>query len=460
MHGIKNYTVATEGRHMKHLSRREVLQSAGAAVGIAASGAISSALTGESASTAPGRPDSQYVGTWTASPQAPYSQGISDEGFTNQTIRQMTRTSVGGQGIRVRLANTFGDEPVTFDRVSVGRRREAGSAEIEVGTLREVTFGGDTSVTLTPGGRVVSDPVDLSVASEQDLVTNLYTAGATGPTTWHALPTKTAYVSESGDYTDTTSGEAFTSKTTHWFYLEGVEVVAPRVRGCIACLGNSITDGFNSTIDANAAYPDVLAERVNDRRSLQKAVVNAGISGNRVLNDSACCGVNALARFDRDVLTQPGITDVILLEGINDIGFEKLSGPATAPHTSVSAEEIIDGYQQLIRRAHTAGVRIIAGTLTPFKGALYYYPAGERKRQRVNEFIRTSDAFDGVVDFDKAIRDPDNPKRILPKYDSGDRLHPNDAGYQAMAEAVDLELFEGRGRADTRGADGHATGSA
>ncbi|WP_265112270.1 SGNH/GDSL hydrolase family protein [Halosolutus halophilus] len=429
---------------MTGLTRRETLKSIGAASGLALGGSATGVLTGESdksGTASLSRPDTQFVGTWTASPQTPYSSGISNQGFENQTLRMMTRTSVGGQGVRIRLANTFGDGSVTFDRVSVGLRAADRSAAVESGTLRQLTFGGDTDVTLTPGGRVLSDAVDLQVPSEQDLVVNLYTAGATGPTTWHALPTKTSYISTGGDYTDTTDADPFTTETTHWFYLDGVEVISPDTVGTIACLGNSITDGFASTVDANAAYPDFLAERVNDRQSLRKSVLNAGISGNRVLNDSACCGVNALARFDRDVLAQTGVTDVIVLEGINDIGFEKL-GPE---EPSVTAEQIIDGYQQLIRRAHAKGVRIIGGTLTPFKGAGYYYPEGEQKRQQVNEFIRTSGEFDGVVDFDKAIRDPDDPKQILPKYDSGDKLHPNDAGYEAMAEAVDLTLFQARG---------------
>lgn len=438
---------------MPSLTRRELLQSAGAVGGAAFGGtAFGRVLTGptKNAADAPGR-ERKFLGTWTASPQAPYEQGISQQGFEDETVRLPTRTSIGGDGVRLRFANSFGSESVTFDHVTVGVRDSG--ATVASGTLRDVTFGGDTEVTIPAGGRVLSDPVSLSVAPEQDLVTSVYVADATGPTTWHALPTKTSYISEAGDHAGETSGSAFTTTTTHWFYLEGVEVVAPDTVGSIVCLGNSITDGYASTIDANAAYPDFLAERVNERNSLHKSVLNAGISGNRVLHDSACCGVNALARFDRDVLTQPDVTDVILLEGINDIGFSEIA----PSFTSVTAAEIIDGMQQLVARAHSHDVRIFGGTLTPFEGAGYYYPAGEEKRQAVNDFIRNSGEFDGVIDFDAAIRDPDDPTTILDAYDSGDHLHPNDSGYEAMADAIELQLFEGRGSQTRSALDGIAS---
>lgn len=377
-----------------------------------------------------------FVGTWTASPSGPDSSGISQQGFEDQTIRMMTRTSVGGDGVRIRLANTFGDDPVVFERATVGLRRTDGSAAVESGTLRELTFGGDTSISMPSGARVLSDPADLEVGPERDLVVSLYAAEATGPTTWHALGTKTSYVAD-GDATTDVEGSDFALEYTNWFFLEGIEVVSPETNGSIVCLGNSITDGFASTTDGDAAYPDFLAERVNERNSLKKSVLNAGISGNRVLSDIA--GPNALSRFDRDVLTQPQVTDVLLLEGINDIGFS-----AGGFGREVSAAEIIDGYEQLVARAHTHDVRIIGGTLLPYKKAGYYSEAGEEKRQAVNEYIRQSDTFDGVVDFDRALRDPDNPLKLLPKYDSGDNLHPNDTGYRAMAEAVDLTLFHGQ----------------
>jgi lysophospholipase L1-like esterase len=286
--------------------------------------------------------------------------------------------------------------------------------------------------------------VRLRVDAEQDLAVTLFVPTASGPTTFHNVAKTTSYYTDagSGDRTSDLTGASFRNTTDHWFWLDGVDVVHPSETGAIVTLGDSITDGVGSTADANHRWPDYLARRLLGLpASQQKSVLDEGISGNRVLNPSECCGVSALDRLSRDVLQQTGVTDVILLEGINDIGFSQLTSPQTAPHTDVSAAEIIAGYQQIISAVHARGLRILGGTLTPFEGAGYYYPAGEVKRETVNQWIRTSGQFDGVIDFDAAVRDPADPLRFFPLYDSGDHLHPSDLGYQVMANAIDLALF-------------------
>jgi lysophospholipase L1-like esterase len=378
-----------------------------------------------------------WVETWSASPSPPYSTGVSSTGFTNQTVRETVHTSVGGPLLRLRLANTFGSGPLMIDDVSVAV--SVGPGRIEPDTTQQVTFGAQAGVMIPRGARVVSDPVALRVRPDSDVTVSLYMSGATGPTTWHQLGQQTNYISTTGNHVDDASAAAYPTTVTSYFFLDGMDVLAPRTVGAVATLGDSITDGFNSTVDANHRYPNFLARRLLTLpRRFSEAVVNAGISGNRVLNDSECCGVNALARFDRDVLAEPGVRDVIVLEGINDIGFSQLTDPGTAPHTNVSAAQIIFGYQQLILQAHLQGLRIFGGTLLPFEGAGYADAAGEAKREAVNDWIRNRSGFDGIIDFDRATRDPAHPTRLLPAYDSGDHLHPNDAGYAAMAAAIRL----------------------
>ena len=258
-------------------------------------------------------------------------------------------------------------------------------------------------------------------------------------TTFHSLGLQTTYVSSQGDFTGA-ANLPVASTSQSWFFLSGVSVASRRSAGAIVALGDSITDGFASTVDANRRWPNLLAQRLQAVPQLRHlGVLDHGISGNRTLHDFI--GPNALARFDRDVLSAPGVRFVVVLEGINNIG---LPGAFGRPQEAVSAEDIIYGHRQLIDRAHERGLTIYGGTLTPFEGTVfpgYFTPAGEAKRQAVNHWIRTSGAFDAVIDFDKAIRDPANPTRMLPAYDSGDHLHPNDAGYQAMANAVNLSLF-------------------
>lgn len=388
-----------------------------------------------------------WVSSWAASPMAPTPASLaapddfSSSGFTDQTVRDIVWTSAGGRAARIRLSNTFGSQPVTFNRVEVGV--SAGGASVAPGTNHKVTFDGSAKVTIRPGAEVVSDPVAMNVPKETDLAVSLFAKKPTGPATYHSDAQQVNYVA-SGNHAASDNGNAFTTTTQHWYFLDNIDVrVGPQVKGTIVALGNSITDGFHSTVNANGRWPNYLARRILSGPPGQRhAVVDEGISGNRVLNNSACFGVNAQARFFRDVAERSGATYVILLEGINDIGFSQLPDSGCfAPNTNVSAAQIITGYKHLIAAAHAAGLKIFGGTLTPFKGALYYSHAAEVKREKVNRWIRTSGAFDGVIPFAKAVADPAHPLRILPAYDSGGHLHPNDAGYKAMADAVNLALF-------------------
>lgn len=379
-------------------------------------------------------PDQRWVGTWSASPQAAEPPGTTLE---DQTIRQVVRTSVAGDKVRVRLSNEFGSTPLVVGAVSIARH-SAGAA-IVAGSDRPLTFGGRRSITLAPGAPALSDAMEFDVPAVGNVVVSIYLPKASVPRTVHSLGVATTYISTPGDYSAAVVMP--TARTApSWFFLTGVTVDASKRSAAIVALGDSITDGFASTPDANRRWPNVLAERLQaSRRSAHLAVLNHGISGNRTLFDFI--GPNAQARLDRDVLNAPGAKYVILLEGINNIGIPGVFG---RPDEVVSAEDIIAGHQQIIARARERGLKIFGGTLTPFEGTIfpgYFTPEGEAKRQAVNHWIRTSRAFDAVIDFDKAIRDPAHPTRMLPAYDSGDHLHPNDAGYRAMANAIDLRLF-------------------
>lgn len=419
-------------------TRRDVLKISGAVAGLT----LGSPTIGTSTAQSDRDPRSEHsanqewLTTWTASPHEPSAAlGDDQQGFADQTLRLVAPTSRGGDTVRVRLTHRYGDRAVTFSAVTIGIREAR--ATLAAGSLRPVTFGGSRFVTVRAGAKALSDPVDLSVAPEQDLAVDLYASDPTGPPTTHQSARKTSYIAD-GDRTGHRSGNGFSRSFPSWFFVEGIEVTAKKRESTVVCFGDSITD---------SVYPNYLAGRLNDHSSVPKAVANAGIGGNRVLHDSppdSGFGESALARFDRDVLAQTGASDVIFLEGINDIGFGATSDDDTA--ATVSAEEIIHGHKQIIARAHVADLNIFGATLTPFQGAPYYSEAGEEKRQTVNDFIRTSSEYDGIIDFERALRDPNRPKRIRPKYDSGDNLHPSDAGYRAMANAVDLSLLKGKPR--------------
>ena len=375
---------------------------------------------------------------------------FSSRGFTDQTIRNIIWTSVGGKAARIHLSNRFGKRPVTFGQVDIGI--SAGGAAVARGTNHRVTFAGRTSVTIAPGAAAASDPVRMAVPAATDLAVSLYTRGPTGPATYHSDAQQDNYISAHGDYASSNSARAYATTSQHWYFLDDIDVrVGPQIRGTIVAFGNSITDGAQSTVNANARWPNDLARRfLAGPPGHVHPVVDEGISGNRVLNNSACLGVNAQARFLRDAASRAGARYVVLLEGINDIGFSQTSPtnvyPGSKfgcylPNTNVSAAQIIAGYRHIIATAHAAGLTIFGGTLTPFRGSFYYSATAETKRLAVNHWIRTSGVFDAVIDFDKVVRDPAHPLRMLPAYDSGDHLHPNDTGYRAMANAINLALF-------------------
>jgi lysophospholipase L1-like esterase len=377
--------------------------------------------------------DGFWVGTWSASPQA-VAAPIQING---QTVRQIVHTSLGGKRVRVRLSNAYGTSPLVIGSAHVAI--STGGASISRRTDRILMFNGSPTIAIPAGALAVSDPVALEVEAFDNLAVSLYLPESVAATTQHSVGQQTNYISTPGDFTGATT---FTATITQSFYfLTGVEVGASRRARAIVTLGDSVTDGFGSTPDMNQRWPNLLAERLQSNWGTSRtAVLNAGISGNRVLHDLV--GTNALARLDRDVLAQTGVKYVIVLEGNNDFGIPALIG---RPAEDVTAEQMIQGHRQIIDRAHARGLRIYGGTLNPIEGIAgfpgFYSAALEAKRQAVNHWIRTSRAYDAVIDFDQVLRDPSHPTRILPAYDSGDHAHPNDAGYKAMADAIDLSLY-------------------
>jgi lysophospholipase L1-like esterase len=355
--------------------------------------------------------------------------------FNNQTLRQIVHTTVGGSQARVVFSNAFGTTPLTIGAAHVALRDK--ESAIVAATDRSLTFSGRSTSTIPAGAVMFSDPVALAVPLAGDLAIDLYLPGNTNapsPLTMHSAAHQTSYVSETGNHAGETTLPVVAT-TESWFGVAHVDVMAPASVQTVVAFGDSITDGTRSTTNMNGRWPDVLARRLAAQK-LALGVANGGIGGNRVLTEGAPqAGINALARFDRDVLDIPGVRYAIVLEGINDIGNARENPTPTA-------EDVIAGHQQLIERAHMRSVKMFGATLTPFEGANYYAAAGEAKRRALNNWIRTGRAYDGVVDFDAATRDPAHPGRLLATYDSGDHLHPNDAGYKAMGEAIDLALFK------------------
>ena len=400
----------------------------------------------------------RWVGTWAAAqvallspePSAASVQQPEPVRINHQTVRQVVRVSIGGSRVRVVFANTYGTEPLRVGAAEVAISE--GDGRIDASSATVLTFGGRGAASAEIGSILVSDPVDFEVAPLSDLAVDLYLpddlSATTSPATVHGSSWATTYLSRPGNH----AGVAQLSVDTpiqSWLYLARVDVLASAGTNAIVTFGDSITEGYGSTPDTNQRWPDLLARRLHERFGDESpAVMNMGISGNRVLSHNGLpfftgsdrpdpyggFGPSALSRFDRDVLLQPGVTHVVVLESINDIG---IAGDSASP----TADDLIEGHRALIQRAHARGLTIYGATLTPFEGARYWTEVGERKRQAVNAWIRTSGAYDGAIDFDAVVRDPASPNRFVESYQAEDWLHPNDLGYQRMADAVDLTMF-------------------
>jgi lysophospholipase L1-like esterase len=375
-----------------------------------------------------------FTASWIASPQLPsegFTPNWSREGFWRQSLRQVVRLSAGGGRLRVRLTHAYGTSPVRVAGASVGRT--AGGAAVEPGSLTRLTFGGAGEAEIPARGEIVSDDVPLTVADGGSVTVTLYFAAATGPATFHAQAFAPGYRGE-GDLTADAGGEGFDAATESWYFLSAVEVDAGR-GDAVALFGDSTTDGFGSTPGANRRWSDALAARTG------RPVLNAGIGGNLLLNDSAWYGEKAVRRLRRDVLDRPGVDTLVVLLGLNDIGFSETDEqPTYKPAPVVEAAELIAGHQELIRQGRAEGLRVIGATLLPFGGSDHWGEHAAKASHELNEWIRRSGEYDAVVDLHRALADPADPDRLHPAYDFGDHLHPNDAGYEVMAEAVATAL--------------------
>lgn len=390
-----------------------------------------------------------WVSAWSTAIHAPLPfPGLPPEPtFENQTIRMVVKPTIGGQRLRIRLSNAFGRSTVLIGSTHVALVEHGGAISPE--SDRMLTFGGETSVKIPPGAPVLSDPVDLKVTPFAEVAVSLFLPGKVPATSIHFWAQHETYISGPGDFTSKVEIPNPTVNMS-WYWLADVEIWSASKVTSVVALGDSITDGVGAKQGQYLDWPDQLAKRLADESGgANIAVVNEGIGGNRILHDGA--GINVLARLDKDVLAQPGITGLIILEGINDIGWPHMKIPATKDGLppkenpfvaeNVTAKDLIVGLKQIIERAHEHGIRVFGATLTPFEGADYFSKEGEASRQEVNQWIRTSGTFDGVIDFDVAVRDPNRPSQFREGYQSGDHLHPSAAGYKAMSDAIDISLF-------------------
>ncbi|MFC8759709.1 GDSL-type esterase/lipase family protein [Streptomyces sp. NPDC057193] len=369
------------------------------------------------------------VGAW--------ANGVVGKGrsFSAQTVRMVVHAEATGTAPRIKLSNRYGAAPLTIGRVDVAFQSSGPSAV--AGSHRTATFGGATGTTLAAGAELRTDPLPMPVTAGQNLLVSVYLPATTGPSTWHALAFDTTYISRTGDHSADDSGADYTSSDSSWYFLSGVDLVSTTAAGTIVAFGDSITDGSSSPRGRNQRWPNLLAETLRGEQGERApGVVNLGIGGNRVVTDSPATvqGVSGVTRFTADALDQPGVTAVILLEGINDIGND--AGPDGAPLT---ARHLIDGYRAIVTAAHAKGVKVFGATLLPYRGAAYYTTAGEAVRRQVNDWIRTPGNLDGHFDTAAALAAETDPTTLAGAYDSGDHLHPNAAGMRAIADTVDLD---------------------
>jgi lysophospholipase L1-like esterase len=409
------------------------------------------ALLAMSTLAAPAGAPANWVAAWAAAPAdaGPMAYAAMAAGaFCNRTVRNVVHLSVSVQAVRVRLSNVLGTVTLTIDEVDAGIQKSGPS--VVRGSNRAVMFGGNRRVVIPAGAIALSDPINLAVSQGQNVAVSIFSATAEGAVTVHPASFQDNFISTPGNFAAREDAAGYSTPARSWFILSGVEALAaPAVKGAIVAFGDSITDGDGSTPNLNRRWPDLLARRLaSEPGGPPFAVVNLGIGGNRLLSNSPCFGIGALARLERDALSQTGVRAVILLEGINDIiqptyasthKSDRLAPCVNAPE--VSADDLIAADRQIAAQVHAKGLKIYGGTVLPFQGFSAWTKAGEDKRQAINRWIKTGGAFDGVIDFAAAVADPANPARIASGKDSGDHVHPNDAGYAAMANAIDLSML-------------------
>ena len=386
-------------------------------------------------STSTGKDNSatEWIGTWTTAQQLVEPRNMPpDPGLSHNTLRQIVHVSLGGDSVRMKFSNEFSASPVTMREVHIVV--SAGGGAVVPETDQRLSFNGESEIAMAPGAAVISDPFQFALEPLSDVAITIYFGETSPDVTGHPGSRTTSYILPGNEVTAVDFSDAVT--TDHWYVIDGIDVIAPNSAGAVVVLGNSITDGRGSGTNEQNRWTDELASRLGKNPGTrQVAVLNAGIGGNCVLRQ--CLGPSAVNRFERDVLDAPGVEWLIILEGINDIG--------QTPHAAAAdqvADDLIAAYEQMIETAHAEGIKVYGATLMPFGDSFYDTPYHEEARQTVNNWIRNSDRFDAVIDLDTALRDPANPKRLIPEADTGDHLHPSETGHRMMAEAVDLALFE------------------